>query len=271
MLRDKLSRLWSGSGCSSRVDQYSIPAASSTLGPPVAAPTYHYHIPSTIFILRTHSRGAAMDARNTPGGDIDWNDPMFASTPFEESMGGESPFTSNVFDNFTHTDFADSPSLALRTPGRLGHDAAPATVAGAQQQHRPHIGMPPGASTESSSQDSASDSSSRRKRKVTESPVSDPTTETGMVQKEETLMDITNGLRAQQYDHVPTRPMHDLSLEHDDGMGAHFDFNSAASSPAQQQSFNPAMSLNQRVHVPPSTVAQQYQQSPVSDSNGGRY
>lgn len=187
---------------------------------------------------------------------IDWDDPTFQTTQFQDAMNSDSPYASNAFNDFTNIDqYADSPGIALRTPSKSGPHI------GAHNQ-QPPIGVLARASAESSSQDSASDSSSRRKRKVTESPVSDPVTETGA--KEELLMDTGDIQKLQQYDQFPTRPMHELSLERDSGI---FDFNSAASSPIQPRDFNTAMSLNAQVRVPTSTMAPQYQQSPVSTIN----
>lgn len=198
--------------------------------------------------------------------DIDWNDPHFnPHSEFQDAMLGDSdsPFTAfNDFTNIPDQYGADgsSPGLALRAPSKTG---------GAQSQQAP-AGMPLGPSTESSSQDSASDSSSRRKRKVSESPISDPMAETG-VKQEDAMMDMAGNVDSkipqfgggpgmdQQY---PTRPMNDLSLEHDNGL---FDFNSAASSPVASKGYNTAMSLNRQVQVPVTTGPMGgYQQSPVS-------
>jgi len=70
----------------------------------------------------------------------------------------------------------------------------------------------------------------------------------------------------QHFDQAFTRPMHDLSLEQEESMGAHFDFSSAASSPTQQREYDAAMSLNAQVNLPASKVAHQYQNSPVCRS-----
>jgi len=204
-------------------------------------------------------------------GDVDWNDPVFNSTQFDDSMTGNSPFGNTAFTDFTNLEsYADSPGLSMRRPSKAGRDAVP--NAGA------HLAQPlplPGsasASAESSSQDSASDSSSRRKRKVTsESPMSDAMTEQP-VKKEDSLMDIGDTKNVQHFDQAFTRPMHDLSLEHDEGMGAHFDFGSASSSPNQPRSFDPTMPLNPRMNMPTAGASSQYQHSPVcgvETSTGG--
>jgi uncharacterized protein len=185
-----------------------------------------------------------MDPRNMMGDEV-WNDPVFHTSQFED-MNSDSPFAD--FINPDHS-YGDSPGLTLRAHSNNGREQLQPQQLGA--------GLPVGASTESSSQDSASDSSSRRKRKVTESPMSETTTETGMKQDETRSM-AGDMKHVQQY---PTRPMHELSLEQEQSM---FDFNSAAGSPIQPRDFNNAMSLNAQMRMPTSTMAPQYQPSPVS-------
>ena len=182
-----------------------------------------------------------------------WDDPHFnTGTNFQDALGGDSPF--NAFNDLTNLDqYAESPGMRLRTPSKT-----------AAQNQQGIVGLSTGPSAESSSQDSASDSSSRRKRKVSESPISDPATETG-VKQEDAMMEGMGQVdsKVMQYEQYPTRPMHDLSLEQDQGM---FDFNSAGSSPIQPTEFTTAMSLNRQAHVPPATAAPQYHQSPVSQT-----
>lgn len=184
--------------------------------------------------------------------DIDWNDPHFHNvSEFQDALGGDSPYNTNPFNDLTNVDqYGDSPGMTMRTSGKSAAAHANTTT----------IGLPNGPSAESSSQDSASDSSSRRKRKVTESPISDPATEV-QVKKEELMMDMGEGDQLQQYEQYPTRPMHELTLDHENGM---LDFGSSASSPVQPREFSNAMSLNARAHLPTSSVPPQYQQSPVS-------
>ena len=200
-----------------------------------------------------------MDSRSASTGEVDWTEDIFNTTQFEDSMMGESPFSNNAFNEYTNLDnYAESPGISMRTPAKASHDATAMNGA-----HLAQHSTSASASAESSSQDSASDSSSRRKRKVTsESPMSDAMTEQP-VKQEETLREGADSRNIQQFDQVFTRPMHDLSLEQDAGMGVQYDFGSAESSPNQQRSFPPAASLNQHVSMPVTTMASQYQQSPV--------
>lgn len=202
-------------------------------------------------------------------GEVDWNDPVFDTTQFDDSMTGNSPFGSSAFNDFTNLEsYADSPGLSMRTPSKSGRDAATAPGAHSAQQPLP---MPGSASAESSSQDSASDSSSRRKRKVTsESPMSDAMTEQP-VKKEDSMMDMGDGKTVQHFDQAFTRPMHDLSLEQDESIGPHFDFGSTSSSPTQKRDYEPPMSFNAQVNMPASTMASQYQHSPVQTINPGMF
>ncbi|KAK4542710.1 hypothetical protein LTR36_006282 [Oleoguttula mirabilis] len=200
-----------------------------------------------------------MDPRNmSVGDDIDWDDPHFHTvSQFQDALSGDSPYHPTTFTEPTTLEYADSPNLALRTPSK----------ATAAHSHATPTGLPTGPSAESSSQDSASDSSSRRKRKVTESPISDPATETGF-KMEDSMMEMDNRDQLQQYEHYPTRPMHDLSLDAENGM---FDFGSAASSPIQPREFNTAMSLSAQAHAPALSGAPQYQRSPVQTINPGMF
>ena len=208
-----------------------------------------------------------MDSRNlsTGGESIDWNDPLFQTSNFEDSMNTDSPYASNAFTDFTNLDgYGDSPGVGMRTPSKSG----PAATAGAQQPAQT-AGQASSASAESSSQDSASDSSSHRKRKVTsESPMSD-----GQQIKQETLtrQDTGNMQRVQTFDQNFTRPMHDLSLEHEERMSAPYDYTREPSSPLQSRDFNPALSLNQHVHIPSSGVGSRYHNSPVMTVNPGMF
>ena len=190
----------------------------------------------------------------------DWEDPLFSNPSFDETMGGSSPYNS-AFDNYTNFDsYTDDTGVALRNPSRSGPTAAGAQPQ-AQQQQQPAQSKPTGPSAESSSQDSASDTSSRRKRKVTESPESAQSAESG-TQKEES-MESMKGNNPQHFDFMPTRPMHDLSLEPDSAMmHAPYDFGSAASSPARARDFHIAMPTTARAYIP--TTMAQFQHSPVS-------
>ncbi|KAI7282093.1 hypothetical protein KC345_g3735 [Hortaea werneckii] len=206
--------------------------------------------------------------------DIDWSDPHFNThSEFQDAMLGDSDSPFNAFNDFTNIPDqygadGSSPGLALRTPVKTGP----------QHQQTP-LGLTTGPSAESSSQDSASDSSSRRKRKVSESPISNPSTETG-VKQEDTIMGVnatTVDSKIPQYtqagviDHqYPTRPMHELSLDQDSGM---FDFNSAGSSPVAPRDYNAGMNLNRQVNVPASAAGGVggYQQSPVQTINPGMF
>ena len=211
-------------------------------------------------------RIATMDSRSANVGEPDWSEAIFNTTQFDDSMTGDSPFSNTAFDQFTNLEtYADSPGISMRTPVKSGRDAT--TMNGAHlAQHSVHL---PGsasasASAESSPQDSASDSSGRRKRKVTsESPMSDAMTAQPVV-KEDSFMDMGDNKNTQHFDQGFTRPMHDLSLlEQDAGINARFDFGSAESSPDQQRGYGAASSLNRHAHMPATSMASQYQQSPV--------
>jgi len=188
----------------------------------------------------------------------DWEDPLFSNPSFDEAMGESSPYNT-AFDNYTNFDsYTDDSGVTLRNPSRSGPTNAGAQT---QAQQQPAQSQPTGPSAESSSQDSASDTSSRRKRKVTESPESAQSAEGG-AQKEESV-EVMKGNNPQHFDFMPTRPMHDLSLEPDSAMmNAPYDFGSAASSPAHARDFHIAMPTTARAYVP-ATMAQ-FQHSPVS-------
>ena len=200
--------------------------------------------------MESHSRFAMAD-------EPEWNDPIFNSaTQFEAAMNSDSPFPAVPFEQYTNADlYSDDMFTNMRTPGKPSSIVA----AGAPQPPQSMDGMPAGQSTESSSQDSASDTSSSRKRKVTESPA--PSIDFG-VQKEDS-MEMLDASRL-QYEHVPTRPMHDLSLEHNDGVNTQYDFGSSASSPAQAREFMPAIPMNPCLQMTATTMAPQFQNSPVS-------
>nr|POF11476.1 protein spt23 [Quercus suber] len=216
-----------------------------------------------------------MDRHSTdPMGD-EW---MF-SEPFGDPMVSDSSYAGNAFNDFTNLEsYADSPGLSVRTPSRprqlsraAASTAAVAAAGGAQpslpQQHLP--GLQQTVSAESSSQDSASDSSSRRKRKVTsESPLSDAMTEQPLKQ-EEMMMELRARPKGQAFDHTFTRPMNNLSLEQDEVMGSHFDFNSAASSPTHTRDYKSNTALNAQMSS--STMPAQYRHSPVQTINPGMF
>jgi len=203
-----------------------------------------------------------MDPRNDPlgnsDGDMDWNDPMFAST-FNDAMNTDSPFGNSAFDNFTNmNDYSDSPGmLQMRTPSKSGLDLA--TAPGAQQQQPPPHGMTMMSSVDTSSQDSSSDTSSGRKRKTTsESPVSEAD-RNGGVKKEDSLMDM-DGPKMQIFG--------------GNGMGNNMADNSmfgfgnpsGNSSPINPTAFDTALSLDKSVQqiVMPNVTQQYNLESPVS-------
>ncbi|KAH9843454.1 Protein MGA2 [Teratosphaeria destructans] len=196
-----------------------------------------------------------MDTRHggLDGGSI-WDDHdmgMFNTSNQFDDMTNDASF--NDFISTEHS-FADSPGLSLRASAKPDRNQLSSSTA------QPYAPVQPVASAESSSQDSASDSSSRRKRKVTESPISDQATEIG-VKKEDMYVDMGVGGDLKHVQQFPTRPMHDLSLEQD--QNAMFDFGSAASSPIQQTDFNHAMSLDTQMRIPATSMAAQYQPSPT--------
>lgn len=198
-----------------------------------------------------------MDSQNNGmGDDIAWSDILRPTSQFED-MTSDSPF--NEFIN-SETTFADSPGLTLRAPSKTGRDLNAAVTL-----HQQFPTLPTGPSAESSSQDSASDSSSRRKRKVTESPMSDPVVEAGM-KNDDTAMDMGIHGDLNQLQNYPTRPMNELSLEQEASMWSDWNNQSAASSPIQPGKFSQAMSLSHQGRVPATTMPSQYQQSPVRRS-----
>lgn len=199
------------------------------------------------------------DPNSGMGDDVSWNEILRPTSQFED-MTSDSPF--NEFIN-AETTFGDSPGLTLRAPSKTSRE-----LAGAVSMHPQYPPIPTGPSAESSSQDSASDSSSRRKRKVTESPMSDPAVEAGM-RNDDTVMDMGVHGDVNQLQNYPTRPMNELSLEQEASMWSDWNNQSAASSPIQPGKFNQAMSLNQQGRVPTTTMPSQYQQSPVQTINPG--
>ncbi|QIX01792.1 hypothetical protein AMS68_007309 [Peltaster fructicola] len=181
---------------------------------------------------------------------VDWNDPVFGSTQFEDAMPAESPFSGaggagNAFENYTNmSDFVDSPGsggLTMRKSSKPTLDFAPTPSN--------HMHMLTNRSAESSSQDSASDTSSSRKRKTTsESPASDAQDghdKSRLIMKSEGMVDM--GDRQQMH----TRSAHiDMpqQQQHMSASNALFDFNSNASSPINPGAFDAALSLDEQVH-----------------------
>ncbi|KAK5729909.1 SPT3 Dosage dependent suppressor of Ty-induced promoter mutations-like protein [Elasticomyces elasticus] len=197
-----------------------------------------------------------MDNRNTLEEPF-WDDPVFTATStFDQSMEDSSPY--GGFADFTNSEFYTEDANTVRAPSVKPTP----TTAGAQQQQ--HV---LGATAESSSQDSASDTSSRRKRKVSESPES--TASQDMVMKKEDSMEVAQGMKMQQMEYMPVRPMHELSLQHDGNMNVPYDFGSNASSPAQTRDFHIAMPTNTRAYMP--TTMAQFHQSPVQTINPGMF
>ena len=220
-----------------------------------------------------------MDSRNMSLGadSIDWGDPAFSTSEFQDSMVAESPWENSALNDFTNLDeYGDSPAaFNLRTPSKSGPDAAAAT-AGAQLPTRAMPGQS-STSAESSSQDSSSESSSRRKRKTTsESPMSDPVVEPKMkgtpVKQQGPEMNRYQKLKS--YEQNFNQPLPNLAVdqsmgENSDGM---FDFNSAASSPNLPRDFNQQLSLDAKMNIPATTAAAQFQQdSPVQTINPGMF
>lgn len=217
-----------------------------------------------------------MEQRNmSMGGDsIDWNDPAFSTSEFQDSMTAESPWGNTAFNDFTNlADYSDSPAAPnFRTPSKSGPE--PASNAGVHQQGLPGAGSTP---AESSSQDSASDSSSRRKRKTTESPISDPLTDGGMrnvpMKTEDMGMGTNNFHGNAAYEQAFGQPLPNLNV--DASMAGNddvFDFNSAASSPNLPRDFNNQLSLDQKMNVPSAAGAAQFPRgSPVTTINPGMF
>jgi len=211
--------------------------------------------------------------------NIDWNDAAFSTGDYQDPMVAESPFTS-AFNDFTNFDNYDSPAVyGLRTPSKSGPDAA---AAGATANFSNTQQGPPGtASTpaESSSQDSASDSSGGRKRKTaSESPISDPVTDSGMqgmhmqMPKEDITMTANNYHNPPAYDQTFNQPMGNLAVDSNMvGNDDIFNFNSTASSPNLNlpRAFDHHMSLESKMNVPPAVSAAQYaRNSPVTINPG---
>nr|POF17617.1 hypothetical protein CFP56_13031 [Quercus suber] len=189
-------------------------------------------------------------------------DEWMFSEPFGDPTVSDSPYAASAFNDFTNLDsYADSPGLSVRTPSKPRQLSLAAAGAHPHRPQQQSPGLHPTVSAESSSQDSASDSSSRRKRKVTsESPLSDAMTEQPLKQ-EEIMMELGPRHNGQVFDQTFTRPMNNLSLEQDEVMGTHFDFNSAASSPTHTREYKPNMALN--AQMPSATMPTQYRHSPV--------
>lgn len=211
---------------------------------------------------------------------IDWEDPAFSSSEFQDSMTAESPWGNSALNDFTNlAEYGNSPAdFNLRTPSKSGPDAASA-AAGAQQ---PQYGMtaPSSMSPESSTQDSSSDSSSRRKRKTTsESPGSNPAAEMGYqhsdAMKQEPTADMNSYQSRKTYEQAFNQPLPNLAVNqsmsnnNNDGM---FDFSSAASSPNFSRDFNQQLSLDAKMNIPASTRAPQFEQdSPLRTINPGMF
>lgn len=216
-----------------------------------------------------------MDQRNMSlgGESIDWNDPAFSTSEFQDSMTTDSPWP-NAFNDFTNlADYGDSPAASnLRTPSKSGHD--PAANAAPQPHGLAGAGSTP---AESSSQDSASDSSSRRKRKTTESPISDPLTDGGMrnvpMKTEDMGMAGNTFHNNATYENTYAQPLPNLNV--DASMAGNddvFDFNSAASSPNLPRDFNQQLSLDAKMNVPAAAGAAQFTRgSPVTTINPGMF
>ncbi|KAK5111811.1 hypothetical protein LTR62_004731 [Meristemomyces frigidus] len=203
-----------------------------------------------------------MESRNTPGASEDyWDDPVF--NQFDDSMNDAVEF-STPFDSFANQhNYSDEHGLPIRAPSKASFESQ--SVGGAT--HGP-VSMAVGASTESSSQDSASDTSSGRKRKVTESPNSAQSMEnTGGVELED-MMDLAGANNIHQYDRMPTRPMHELSLNQpQDILAAHFDApfefvgGSNVASPEQTREFGIPSSMAQ-MPVSSTAMSHIYQPAP---------
>lgn len=193
---------------------------------------------------------------------VDWNDPMFANTQFEEAMPAESPYGANsTFDSYSaYNDFIDSPGgLTMRTTSK-----APLDVASTPSQYLQFSGP---RSNASSSQDSASDTSSSRKRKTTsESPASDAPDgdKSRLVMKGETVLDLAEKRKLKNRS---KHTSHRLSQNMTSRAGV-FDFNSTASSPINPGAFDAALSLDEQVHgiMLPASSSAFTQAPPVSCS-----
>jgi hypothetical protein len=213
-----------------------------------------------------------MDNRNMSLGSesIDWGDPAFAGTEFQDSVL-ESPYGTAALNDFTNlADYSDSPNFTLRTPSKADADSS-----GARGTLQPAQAMA-GASSksaESSSQDSSSDSSSRRKRKTTsESPMSDALMMQSAPIKEEGTPTNIGGyqnMRAFEQNFNPGLPnlSVDQPMSDNDAM---FDFNSAASSPNLPRDFNQQLSLNAKMNTLSANAGPGFhQESPVRAINPG--
>lgn len=191
-----------------------------------------------------------MDPRDTNMADhgVDWNDPVFSSTQFEDAMPAESPFgASSAFDAYTNmNDFGDSPGgLVMRTSAKQ-----PLDFAGTPSHHNHLMAS---RSAESSSQDSASDTSSSRKRKTTsESPASDAPHDhdkSRLVMNGDTLVDMGERRKIHaRSNNASRRTSRSIPGQQQATNNAFFDFNSAASSPINPGAFDAALSLDEQVH-----------------------
>lgn len=203
------------------------------------------------------------------GESIDWGDPTFGGTEFQDSVI-ESPYGTSAFNDFTNlAEYSDSPGFNLRTPSKSGPDA---TGAAGTLQPAPVMAGAPSKSTESSSQDSSSDSSSRRKRKTTsESPMSDAIMMKNVAVKEETPMELNSYGNMQAFEQNFNQTLPNLSV--DQAMSdndAMFDFNSAASSPNLPRDFNQQLSLDAKMsNLTANTRPAYAQDSPVRAINPG--
>lgn len=200
------------------------------------------------------------DNNNNGDNAVDWNDPMFANTQFEDAMPAESPYgAGNTFDAYAaYNDFVDSPGgLTMRNASKGTLDFA------STPSH--HMQFLASRSNESSSQDSASDTSSSRKRKTTsESPASDAPEgdKSRLVMRGDTLVDLADRR------HVKGRSKHNshrLSQTRTNRNGL-YDINSTASSPINPGAFDAALSLDEQVQgiMMPQLQSTFAQASPVS-------
>ncbi|KAK3704065.1 SPT3 Dosage dependent suppressor of Ty-induced promoter mutations-like protein [Vermiconidia calcicola] len=189
------------------------------------------------------------------GESIDWSDPAFSTSEFQDGMMAESPWGNTAINDFTNlADYGESPAanFGLRTPSKSGPDAA--APGGSQQAPHTLSGMP-SASVESSSQDSSSDTSSRRKRKTTsESPMSK------VAMKEEPGMGTNNYPNMQAFEQTFNQPLPNLAVDHSmgDNTDGMFDFNSTASSPNLPRDFNQQLSLDAKMGMAKPAGAPQF-------------
>ncbi|KAF2478719.1 hypothetical protein BDY17DRAFT_305696 [Neohortaea acidophila] len=212
-----------------------------------------------------------MDRNMSTGADsIDWADPAFTSSEFQDAMLAESPWGNSALNDFTNlADYSDSPApSSLHPPSRSA-----VTNASAVDAPLPSLPQDSSMSAESSSADSGSDSSSRRKRKTTsESPLSmAPTTRVATI-KEEARSGV-NPYAEQAFSQTLTQPLPTLAV--DENMTDEeriFDFNSAASSPNLPRDFTQQLSLDGSHKLIPSNSAAQFSRDPpVQTINPGMF